>query len=64
MQWLEQRHPGLPLIGSTSQIKNDPVHLRLNPGMGFPSGEFKGIEVNAEDDPKSPPTVRTTFMEL
>ncbi|MFG6657412.1 type VI secretion system baseplate subunit TssG [Scandinavium sp. M-37] len=64
MQWLEQRHPELPLIGTTSQIKNDPVRLRPHPGMGFPASEFKGIEVNPDDDPLSPPTVRTTFSGL
>lgn len=64
MQWLEQRHPELPPIGTTSQIKNDQVRMRPHPGMGFPASEFKGIEVNPDDDPESPPTVRTTFMGL
>jgi type VI secretion system protein ImpH len=64
MQWLEQRHPEFPPIGSTSQIKNDPVRFRPSPGMGFPASEFKGIELNPDDDPRSTPTVRTTFMGL
>lgn len=64
MQWLEQRHPELPLLGTTSQIKNDPVRFRPHPGMGFPASEFKGIEVNPDDDPLSAPTVRTTFSGL
>lgn len=64
MQWLEQRHPQLPPIGSTSQLSNDPVRLRPHSGMGFPAGEFKGIELNPDDNPDSPPTVRTTFLGL
>ncbi|WP_428943815.1 type VI secretion system baseplate subunit TssG [Pantoea sp. FN060301] len=64
MQWLEQRCPQLPPIGSTSQISNDPVRLRPHPGMGFPASEFKGIELNPDDSPDSPPTVRTTFLGL
>lgn len=64
MQWLEHRHPHLPPIGSTAQIKNDPVSLRPHAGMGFPASELKGIELHPDDDPDSPPTVRTTFPGL
>ncbi|HAU5564069.1 TPA: type VI secretion system baseplate subunit TssG [Serratia fonticola] len=64
MQWLEHRHPHLPPIGSTAQITNDPVRLRPHAGMGFPVSEFKGIEMNPDDNPNSPPTVRTTFLGL
>ncbi|QCP58807.1 type VI secretion system baseplate subunit TssG [Pantoea sp. SO10] len=64
MQWLEHRHPHLPPIGSTTQIKNDPIRLRPHAGMGFPASEFKGIELNPDENPDSPPTVRTTFLGL
>ncbi|MGV3344955.1 type VI secretion system baseplate subunit TssG [Enterobacteriaceae bacterium LUAb1] len=64
MQWLEQRYPQLPPIGSTSQIRHDPVRLRPHPGMGFPASEFKGMALNPDDNPNSPPTIRTTFLGL
>lgn len=64
MLWLEQQNPDLPPIGSTSRITNDPVRFRPHPGMGFPVSELKGIELNPDDDPASPPTVRTTFLGL
>lgn len=64
MQWLEHRYPHLPPIGSTAQIKKDPVRLRPHTGMGFQASELKGIELNPDEDPDSPPTVRTTFLGL
>ncbi|EAA8946733.1 type VI secretion system baseplate subunit TssG [Salmonella enterica] len=64
LQWLEKTHPEYPPLGSSRRIGDDPVRLRPYAGMGFPAGEFKGIEINPDDNPDSPPTVRTTFMGL
>ena len=64
LHWLEQRHPHLPPLGSTSRLSDDPVRLRPHAGMGFPAGEFKGIEPHPDESPDSAPTVRTTFMGL
>lgn len=64
LQWLERAHPDYPPLGSTWRIDNDPVRLRPYAGMGFPASEFRGIECNPDDNPDSPPTVRTTFMGL
>lgn len=64
LQWLERAHPAYPPLGSTSRIGDDPVRLRPYAGMGFPASEFRGIECNPDEDPDSPPTVRTTFMGL
>lgn len=64
LQWLEKTHPEYPPLGSTWRISDDPVRLRPYAGMGFPASEFRGIECNPDDNPDSPPTVRTTFMGL
>lgn len=64
LQWLEKTHPEYPPLGSSWRIGDDPVRLRPYAGMGFPAGEFRGIECNPDDNPDSPPTVRTTFMGL
>lgn len=60
-QLLEKRHPGRPLLGSTSQPADDPVRFAPHPGMGFPAGELKAVEYD-EDDDSRPPVIRTTFM--
>ncbi|KEY59299.1 type VI secretion system baseplate subunit TssG [Serratia sp. DD3] len=64
LQWLEQTHPDYPPLGSTSFIRNDPVRLRPHAGMGFPASEFKGLEINPDENPASAPSIRTTFMGL
>ncbi|HAV1831593.1 TPA: type VI secretion system baseplate subunit TssG [Enterobacter hormaechei subsp. steigerwaltii] len=60
-QLLEQEHPDRPLLGSTDRLQDDPVRFRPWPGMGFPFSELKAVETD-EDNPDSPPTVRTTFL--
>lgn len=61
-QLIEQSQPEAPPLGSQWQVKHDPVRFCPWPGMGFPASEFKKIEMS--DDPRLPPTVRTTFMGL
>jgi len=60
-QLLEQENPEMPLLGTTSHPKNDPVRFRPWPGMGFPVGTLKAVETD-DDHPELPPTVRTTFL--
>ncbi|UIL50972.1 type VI secretion system baseplate subunit TssG [Pantoea agglomerans] len=60
-QLLEKRHPGSPLLGSTSHPADDPVRFVPYPGMGFPVSELKSVEYD-EDDESKPPRIRTTFM--
>ncbi|HGF1364628.1 TPA: type VI secretion system baseplate subunit TssG, partial [Enterobacter cloacae] len=60
-QLLEKRHPGRPLMGSTSHPADDPVRFAPHPGMGFPAGELKCVEYD-EDDDNTPPVIRATFM--
>ena len=43
-QLLEKRHPGRPLMGSTSHPADDPVRFAPHPGMGFPASELKAVE--------------------
>ncbi|EKS7813381.1 type VI secretion system baseplate subunit TssG [Edwardsiella piscicida] len=61
-QLLEQSQPDKPLIGSTWQVRHEPVRFRPHPGMGFPAAEIKGVEL--PEYPHLPPTVRITFMGL
>ncbi len=61
-QLLEQSQPGAPPIGSSTQIRHDPVRFRPHPGMGFPAGEFKRLEL--PETPGEPATARVTFMGL
>ncbi|QPT15129.1 type VI secretion system baseplate subunit TssG [Serratia rubidaea] len=61
-QLLEQCRPDAPALGSTWQIGNDPVRFRPHPGMGFPAGEFKRLELPAQSG--LPATARVTFMGL
>ncbi|RAU52848.1 type VI secretion system baseplate subunit TssG [Pseudocitrobacter sp. RIT415] len=61
-QILEQSHPDNPVVGSTWQVRHEPVRFRPHPGMGFPASEIKGIE--QPEDQHLPPTVRITFMGL
>ncbi|MDI9799926.1 type VI secretion system baseplate subunit TssG [Citrobacter koseri] len=60
-QLLEKRHPGRPLMGSTSHPVDDPVRFAPHPGMGFPVSELKAVEYDENDDSR-PPLIRTTFM--
>ncbi len=50
------------VIGSTWQVRHEPVRFRPHPGMGFPGGEIKSVEM--PEDARLPPTVRVTFMGL
>ncbi|MDU9394877.1 type VI secretion system baseplate subunit TssG [Pseudomonas japonica] len=59
-QLLEQGMPGCPPLGSTSSPAEDAVRFRPDPGMGFPAGELRRIEL----DPHGPATVRTRFLGL
>ncbi len=61
-QLLEQSQPGAPVIGSSWQVRQEPVRFRPHPGMGFPASEIKGAEV--AEQAHLPPTVRVTFMGL
>lgn len=61
-QLLERSQPDAPALGSTSTISNDPVRFRPHPGMGFPAGEFKRLELPEVDG--EPATARVTFMGL
>ncbi|WP_428945860.1 type VI secretion system baseplate subunit TssG [Pantoea sp. FN060301] len=61
-QLLEQSQPDQPVIGSSWQVRHEPVRFRPHPGMGFPASEIKGLE--SPEQPHLPPTVRVTFMGL
>lgn len=61
-QLLEQCQSDAPVIGSTWQVRHEPVRFRPHPGMCFPASEIKGLE--AAEQPHLPPTVRVTFMGL
>lgn len=61
-QVLEQSQPDKPVIGSSWQVRQEPVRFRPHPGMGFPASEIKGMEL--PEHPRLPPTVRITFMGL
>lgn len=62
-QLLEQALPDHPLLGSTAHPADDPVRFRPDPGMGFPAGELKAIEID-EHRPERPATVRTRLLGL
>lgn len=61
-QLLEQSQPGALPLGSSVKISDDPVRFRPHPGMGFPAGEFKRLELPEEAG--GPATARVTFMGL
>lgn len=61
-QLLEQSQPDAPALGSTWKISNDPIRFRPNPGMGFPAGEFKRLDI--PDEPEKPASAMITFMGL
>lgn len=61
-QLLEQSQPDKPVIGTTWQVRHEPIRFRPHPGMGFPASEIKGAEL--PEYPHLPPTVRITFMGL
>ncbi|WP_123350346.1 MULTISPECIES: type VI secretion system baseplate subunit TssG [unclassified Enterobacter] len=61
-QLLEQCEPDSAVIGSSWQVRHEPVRFRPHPGMGFPASELKDLE--ASEYPHLPPTVRVTFMGL
>ncbi|MBJ3590120.1 type VI secretion system baseplate subunit TssG [Salmonella enterica subsp. enterica serovar Saintpaul] len=61
-QLLEQSQPDKPVIGSTWQLRHEPVRFRPHAGMGFPASEIKGGE--PPESPHLPPTIRITFMGL
>lgn len=59
-QLLEQAMPGHPPLGSTASYRDDPVRFCPDPGMGFPAGELRGIEMDQE----GPARVRTRLLGL
>lgn len=61
-QLLEKASPELPPLGSSEHPADDPVRFRPDPGMGFPAGELKAIEMPAQG--QGPVTVRTRLMGL
>ncbi|MCP1507107.1 type VI secretion system protein ImpH [Pseudomonas marginalis] len=62
-QLLEQALPGHPPLGSTAHPADDAVRFRPDPGMGFPAGELKSIEID-EAHPERAATVRTRLLGL
>lgn len=62
-QLLERALPGHPPLGSSTHPGDDPVRFRPDPGMGFPAGELRAIEIDP-DDPQRPATVRTRVLGL
>lgn len=58
-QLLEQAMPDRPPLGSSTHPADDPLRFRPDPGMGFPAGELKSIEM---DGPQA--TVRTRLLGL
>lgn len=50
-------------LGTGRTPESDPVRFRPNPHLGFPAGELKRMETNA-DNPDAAPTVRTNFFGL
>ncbi|WP_271411954.1 type VI secretion system baseplate subunit TssG [Pseudomonas sp. Q1-7] len=62
-QLLERALPDHPALGSTTRLADDPVRFRPDPGMGFPAGELRAIETEAEH-PLRPATVRTRVLGL
>ncbi|EKM0530497.1 type VI secretion system baseplate subunit TssG [Cronobacter turicensis] len=61
-QLLAQSQPDNPVIGSTWQVRLEPVRFRPHPGMGFPATEIKGLD--APEHAWQPPSIRVTFMGL
>lgn len=62
-QVLEQVLDEQPPLGSTAHPGDDRVRFRPDPGMGFPAGELKGLEMD-EAFPDQPFTVRTRLLGL
>jgi len=62
-QLLEQALPDHPPLGSTAHPADDAVRFRPDPGMGFPAGELKSIEID-ETHPERAATVRTRLLGL
>ncbi|MFK8332304.1 type VI secretion system baseplate subunit TssG [Pseudomonas sp. BJa5] len=58
-QLLEQMMPDHSPLGSSTHPADDPVRFRPHPGMGFPAGELKAIEMG-----RHPATVRTRLLGL
>lgn len=50
-------------LGTGRTPESDPVRFRPNPHLGFPAGELKCTE-NDADNPDAAPTVRTNFFGL
>lgn len=62
-QLLEKALPNHPPLGSTEHPADDPVRFRPDPGMGFPAGELKAIEMPPADR-AGKATVRTRLLGL
>lgn len=50
-------------LGTGRTPQSDPVRFHPHPGMGFPAGELRRTETDAEN-PDAPPVVRTNFLGL
>lgn len=62
-QLVERHNPkALLKLGTGFATENDPIRFRPHPGMGFPAGELKAIEVS--EDESICPTIRTNFLGL
>ncbi|MFT0213806.1 type VI secretion system baseplate subunit TssG [Pseudomonas sp. F1_0610] len=59
---LEQAHGKNFSLGTSWNIKDDPIRFRPWPGMGFPASELKTLERSDQAD--IPDTLRVTFMGL
>lgn len=62
-QLLEKAMPDHPPLGSTTHPADDSVRFRPDPGMGFPGGELKHIEIDPLH-PQRPATLRTRLLGL
>lgn len=60
---MELAAPERPPLGAEDTPKNEPIRFRSRPKLGFPNREIDKIEFDL-DDPRAPPTVRTTFLGL
>ncbi|KIG09965.1 type VI secretion protein [Caballeronia concitans] len=60
---IELAAPDAAPIGTSDSPTTEPVRFRSRARLGFPGREIDRIEFD-DDNPKAPPTVRTTFLGL
>lgn len=63
-QLLEQNNRQIHPLGSTQDPKTDSVRFRPHRGMGFPSTEIKGLDIEDRYRNSATPSIRTTFLGL